>query len=758
MKNTILQRFRNQLITMGVIIAVFMAWFFFISISDMERSENLRSRYLQSFTSLNTAMNCITETTSQGMVAITSANPNQAGLSRLLFSGQEYINKFSRELNNSLLYYSTVEKKRRIEDASDKYAEYVRYFRTNAGVVATDLNYVQMVTEKEKEITALIHQQIEIEKEEINKSINDLNQSNKFLYISGLVFLIMIITYTLMSYVFYIRVPMKKEINKYSYYLELLRTDHGNGSPAKIDSGIEFSGLFNRLGEIIYTFRNKYFNSIELHGRKNSLMQNVALLFGKVNKVADEENVKFKRITGYLENAYDEMKSRDERINKVTTTISETSSAASSIKNQTETILISVNKISNSAAEAFQKLSEADKRTTEISDNTSKISGSIDILNVKIKEMSENSNEREKLLNTIKMQAEKLRENIKNAKDINEDLNKAREGRKQITAETKIEAEKTTKDITEINKHTAIIESKTKELEEKIKNISNVNDKVQAISKKTDILALNAQVEAVKAKEGGEGFKVIANEIKSLADTASSSTEEIRRIFDEIEASLKDVKDSIKETKDNIISSQEQSAKTCAGLEKILDVTKTTSDIRNNMTNSINEGVLINQDLNKTIKEILEKTAVVSNLLIEQTNENEKVMKDVKDLDQITSKVSDDTNQIKEVIEKFIVESIKSIQTEIHRINDSMSQQDSATNEAVEAIKEIKQASDESRKQMKEINDVVKSLSKLFEEEEKGLINVGEVLEELKNINDNEEKFSTKNKIMETGLTNVYGN
>lgn len=97
------------------------------------------------------------------------------------------------------------------------------------------------------------------------------------------------------------------------------------------------------------------------------------------------------------------------------------------------------------------------------------------------------------------------------------------------------------------NKHHAVdMTNKTKEeLEEAIKGIQvieqivNVASAIQSIANQTNLLALNASIEAARAGDAGKGFAVVADEINSLSTTTGEEIEKVNKLTDEVTTNVK---------------------------------------------------------------------------------------------------------------------------------------------------------------------------------------------------------------------------
>ena len=74
---------------------------------------------------------------------------------------------------------------------------------------------------------------------------------------------------------------------------------------------------------------------------------------------------------------------------------------------------------------------------------------------------------------------------------------------------------------------------------------------IQSIADQTNLLSLNASIEAARAGEAGKGFAVVAGEVQNLSTSTKDTTNQIARILNEMNASVKEMLEKI-----DVISSE----------------------------------------------------------------------------------------------------------------------------------------------------------------------------------------------------------
>lgn len=154
-------------------------------------------------------------------------------------------------------------------------------------------------------------------------------------------------------------------------------------------------------------------------------------------------------------------------------------------------------------------------------------------------------------------------------------------------------------------------ERKVRSLGDRSQEIGLIVDTMSTLSARTDMLALNASIEAVRAGEEGQGFAVVAEEVRKLAEQTNNASQEIASLVEFIQS----------ETRDTISTLGEERGQLQAEILRSQEIRHALQRLQEESTQALNA------------------TTTISQVTVEQLQENQQLIKGVQKISLVSNHV-----------------------------------------------------------------------------------------------------------------------
>jgi methyl-accepting chemotaxis protein len=252
----------------------------------------------------------------------------------------------------------------------------------------------------------------------------------------------------------------------------------------------------------------------------------------------------------------------------------------------------------NTFSEKIKKLiNDIKQNADKVKDNAE----SLDNLNQNAKSLAEEQNEQtgqlELSMTEMQQTINEIAHNAENAAhETNEGNILAKDGQR-IILETVKEIKILSENVQDASK---VIKSLAKESED----IGGVLDVIRSIAEQTNLLALNAAIEAARAGEQGRGFAVVADEVRTLASRTGQATEEIQKMIQKLQQGSHSAVLVIEASAEKAIETTEHVHQANEALHNISEVIRRINDMNVQVATAAEEQSLSANEINESVKRI----------------------------------------------------------------------------------------------------------------------------------------------------------
>ena len=219
---------------------------------------------------------------------------------------------------------------------------------------------------------------------------------------------------------------------------------------------------------------------------------------------------------------------------------------------------------------------------------------------------------------SLEEMASMSRQNAENAGEAN-----------RLATESRVEAEKSSKAMTEMTGAMAAINESSNE-------ISKIIKVIEEISFQTNLLALNAAVEAARAGEHGKGFAVVAEEVRNLAQRSSAAAKDTATLIEDAvkrasegstmaenaSQALVGIVESVKKVSDLVSEITTASDEQAKGVDQVNGAVSQMDSVTQKNAASAEESAAASEELNAQAESLNDAVSELTRLITGQADGN----------------------------------------------------------------------------------------------------------------------------------------
>lgn len=268
-----------------------------------------------------------------------------------------------------------------------------------------------------------------------------------------------------------------------------------------------------------------------------------------------------------------------------------------------------------------------------------------------VKNLTDDMNERSKIVAAASEQASSTMNNIASSvEEISSSISTTATSIEEMSSTISEISKNCQKELTaasEANEKAQVSNDLMIKLEESADKVGKIIDIIKAIANQTDLLALNATIEAASAGEAGRGFAVVASEVKELSKQTSQATDDIANQITEMRTSTKNSVQAITEITQKISEVNQISHTIVSAIE---EQSATINEISRNVSSVSEATTSVSMNVQESAKGLTEISSNISEFhqsIVTITSKMNQGQQHTNDLTDIAGKLKDSVETFK---------------------------------------------------------------------------------------------------------------
>jgi methyl-accepting chemotaxis protein len=306
-------------------------------------------------------------------------------------------------------------------------------------------------------------------------------------------------------------------------------------------------------------------------------------------------------------------------------------------KHQTETVLLQLNEVMESARKTTSTLDDSIVETDYV---VSKVGSSSAVIADAVSQMVNGISQQSRFATEVNDLATGSIDKMKATHNLSVEAVATSEQLAKVVVDNLGQVKQMSGEFANIQTSTEETYSTVVTLQEEMQNVNTLLADISSIAHKTNLLALNASIEAARAGEHGKGFVVVAEEVKKLAEQTQQTAVNIVDIINDINHSANNTLHFVTKEKEFIMN----------GKQRMTEVVKAFLEMQEGFSKLKSEITEENVNMNRVAADfdlIIQSISKIADISNEHTATAQEISASVEEQSQMMKNINEQMSSLK---------------------------------------------------------------------------------------------------------------